>query len=61
MTTREQAIDQAAQVIAQARASQAERTVEEAARAAYTPSGPPLHELEDRIRRRRGTRHQRSA
>lgn len=34
-------------------------TVEQAARAAYTPTGPPLHELIDRIRLRRN--HARAA
>ncbi|WP_159622709.1 hypothetical protein [Ruania rhizosphaerae] len=54
MTTRQEAIRAAGAAIAEAYAQLDELPVEEAARAAYTPTGPPLAELEQRIRARRG-------
>jgi guanylate kinase len=53
MTTRQEAIAAAGRVVAEDHLAQAARTVEEAARAAYTPTGPSIEELERRIRARR--------
>lgn len=53
MTTRAQAIETAAQAFAEGRALRDSLTVEEAARRAYTPTGPSLAELEERIRAQR--------
>lgn len=55
MTTREEAIAAAGQVVAQMRAVVAQMTPREQAEAAWTPTcGLTVDELEDRIRRRRG-------
>lgn len=51
--SRGQAIQAAAAAIGQAYALLDELPVAEAARVAYTPTGPPLAELEARIRARR--------
>ncbi|MGC0143185.1 hypothetical protein [Pseudactinotalea sp. Z1732] len=56
-TSREQAIKAAGQAFAEAYQLLDELPVEEAARRAYTPTGPPLAELEARIRARRAKRH----
>jgi hypothetical protein len=54
-TTREQAIAEAGQVVAQMRAAQAQMTPRQQAEAAWTPTSPyTVNELEARIRRRRG-------
>ena len=50
---RTQAIEKAAQTLVAGRAFMATLSVEEAARRAFTPTGPPLEELERRIRHRR--------
>lgn len=50
MTTRAEAIDAAAEVLANALIQQSLMTVEEAARAAWTPTGPSIPELEAAIR-----------
>lgn len=49
MTTRAEAIEAAGQILAAGRRAQAQLSVADAARAAYTPTGPPLAELERRI------------
>ncbi|QIK83018.1 hypothetical protein [Sanguibacter sp. HDW7] len=54
-TTRTAAITAAGTSIAQAYALRDSLPVEEAARIAYTPTGPTLAELEDRIRAQRAT------
>lgn len=51
--TREEAIEEAGRVLAAGRAAQSLLSVEDAARAAYTPTGPPLEELVARIRAQR--------
>lgn len=56
MPTREEAIAAAGQVLALVRAELADLTPREQAEAAYTPTGPSVDELEDRIRARRGLR-----
>ena len=56
VVTREQAIDEAAEVFAQAIRLRDSLPVEEAARLAYTPTGPSLPELEDMIRAQRAGR-----
>lgn len=48
------AIVAAGQVLAAGRAAAEQMTPRELAEAAYTPTGPSVDELEDRIRRRRG-------
>lgn len=55
MVTREEAVQAAGQVVAAGVRAQAAMSVEDAARAAYTPTGPPLPELEARIRAQRAT------
>lgn len=47
-------IDAAGKAFANALATCAEMTPREQAEAAYTPTGPPVDELEDRIRAERG-------
>ena len=54
--TREAALERAAAVFAEARRVRDSLPVAEAARRAYTPSGPPIAELEARIRALRATR-----
>lgn len=54
MATRQECIAQAGRVLAQARADLAVLSPREQAEAAYTPSGPSVDEIEDRIRVRRG-------
>jgi len=54
--TREAAIAAAGRDLAEAYLLLDELPVEEAARRAYTPTGPPLEELEARIRARRAAR-----
>jgi len=49
-----QAIREAGEVLAMADVAMAQMTPREQAEAAYTPTGPPVDELEDRIRARRG-------
>lgn len=51
MTTYEQAIARAAKPLAEAFVRIQEGTAREAAERAYTPSGPSVDELEDRITR----------
>lgn len=51
--TREQAVREAGEVLAEAYRLLVELPVEEAARRAYTPTGPSLAELKARIRARR--------
>lgn len=55
MVTREEAIAAAGQILAAGLAAQAALSIEEAARAAYTPTGPPIEELQARIRAQRAT------
>ena len=55
MVTRAEAVEAAGQVIAAGVRAQAAMSVEDAARAAYTPTGPPLTEIEDQIRAQRTT------
>lgn len=52
--TREQAIERTADALVKARTACAQMTPREQAEAAYTPTGPPVAELEARIRVRRG-------
>ena len=52
--TREQAIERVTDAYVNALATCAQMTPREQAEAAYTPTGPPVDELEDRIRARRG-------
>lgn len=54
MPSRQQCVDQAGRVLAQARVDLAVLSPREQAEAAYTPSGPSVDEIEDRIRVRRG-------
>lgn len=54
MTTREDAIRQAGEVLAAARVAAAQMTPRELAEAAWTPGGPSVEELEERIRAERG-------
>lgn len=54
MRTTEQAIRRAGVALAQTIASCALMTPREQAEAAYTPTGPSVDELEDRIRAERG-------
>lgn len=54
--SREEAIAAAGRTFAEAYQLLDELPVEEAARRAYTPTGPPLAELEARIRARRAAR-----
>lgn len=51
---REKAIHRAGQIIAAGLALRDSMTAREAAEAAWTPTGPPVKELERRIRVRRG-------
>lgn len=51
----------AARVLAAARAARDRLTPEDAARAAYTPGGPSIAELADRIRRHRAEARAQSA
>lgn len=53
MTTRAEAIAAAGQVFAEGLRAVASMTVEEQARAAYTPTGPTIAELEAEIREQR--------
>ncbi len=53
MTARDEAISAAGRAFAEGRAVRDSLTVEEAARRAYTPTGPSLDELEQRIRESR--------
>lgn len=53
MTTRAEALAAAAVCFAEARELRDSLPVEEAARIAYTPTGPSIEELERRIRARR--------
>lgn len=55
MVTRAQAIERSAMAVIAGRAFLATLSVEEAARRAFTPTGPPIEELERRIRARRQT------
>jgi hypothetical protein len=55
MTTREQAIGNAAQAFAEARALRDSLPAAEAARLAWTPTGPSLDEIEQRIAATRRT------
>lgn len=55
--TRAQAIAAAGRDIAEAYLLLEELPVEEAARRTFTPTGPPLEDLEARIRARRAQRH----
>lgn len=55
-TSREDAIRAAGRDLAEAYTLLEELPVEEAARRAFTPTGPPLHVLEARIRARRARR-----
>jgi len=60
VTTREEAIKSAAEPLADAYVIMLGldgTSVEDAARAAWTPTGPPLHELEAGIRARRDAHH----
>lgn len=52
--TRDEAIDAAGKTFAAGRRQAAAMTPREQAEAAYTPTGPSVDELEDRIRARRG-------
>lgn len=54
MPSRDECVSQAGRVLAQARADLAVLSPREQAEAAYTPSGPSVDEIEDRIRLRRG-------
>lgn len=54
--SREDAIRAAGRDLAEAYQLLEELPVEEAARRAFTPTGPPLHVLVDRIRARRARR-----
>lgn len=49
-----EAIRQAGEVLAMAEVAMEQMTPREQAEAAYTPTGPSVNELEDRIRARRG-------
>lgn len=51
--SREECIRRAGEAIAAARARQAARSVQDAARAAHRPGGPSIAELEQRIAARR--------
>jgi len=51
--TREQCIREAAEAFAEARRHRDTRPLEEAVRAAWTPTGPPLDELRHRLAARR--------
>jgi len=53
LVTRGEAIAEAARILAEIDAQAARMTVDEAARAAYVPGGPPVDELAARIRARR--------
>lgn len=55
--TRAQAIAAAGRTFAEARRIRDSLPVEEAARRAYTPTGPPIPELERMIRAQRGAPH----
>lgn len=52
--TRAECIDAAARIGLAEEQAVASMTPREQAEAAYTPTGPPVDELEERIRRRRG-------
>jgi hypothetical protein len=52
--THAQAVTRAAKAFANTLATCAQMTAREQAEAAWTPTGPPIDELEDRIRARRG-------
>lgn len=54
MTTRDEAIQAAGEVLARGEAAAAQMTPRQAAEAAYTPTGPSVDELEDLIRADRG-------
>lgn len=54
MPTRDECLDAAADVLVASDAAMAQMTPREQAEAAYTPTGPSVDELEDRIRVRRG-------
>lgn len=54
MRTREQAIENAGRAYADGLALIAQMTPREQAEAAWTPTGPSVDELEDRIRQMRG-------
>ena len=56
MVTRAEAVEAAGRVIAAGVRAQASMSVEDAARSAYTPTGPPLPDLETRIRAQRAAR-----
>ena len=60
MTTREQALAGAAQAFAEARELRDTLPVAEAARRAWTPTGPTVAELEQRIAARRATQRRAS-
>lgn len=53
-TGRDEAVRSAGEVVAHAYRRLEELTPREAAEAAFTPTGPPVDELEARIRARRG-------
>lgn len=53
-TAREEAIARAARTYANGLRAMANMTPREQAEAAWTPTGPPVDELEDRIRAERG-------
>lgn len=61
MTTREEACRAAGAAFAEGLILRDSLPVEEAARIAYTPTGPSIEELEERIRARRKARGRRSA
>ena len=54
MVTEQECIDAAGAVLAASDAAIARMTPREQAEAAYTPGGPSVDELEERIRARRG-------
>lgn len=54
MTTRQQAVDTAGRSFAEGRALRDSLPVAEAARLAWTPTGPSIAELEQRIAAQRG-------
>ncbi|HEY0889330.1 MAG TPA: hypothetical protein VGE38_06955 [Nocardioides sp.] len=54
MRTEEQGVDLAAAALANALATCEQMTPREQAQAAWTPDGPSVDELEDRIREHRG-------
>lgn len=56
MTINDTAIREAGQIIAEAAALRDSLSVEEAARQAYTPTGPSIEQLEERIRAQRARR-----